>query len=291
MEVYEYRGESMTIWKAHLIRENLVEKSKGMGLRLPQMQMLLAQERFLARLFSVDEGRFFVWKGGSLFIREYSILKVSRYTVDLDLLLRGTDYQNLQKILEKVCVQSLNDGFIFSKITSTPMEREAPYGGDRFEIQWTLFEKSQSETLKIDICTGDVVTPIAKNFSELIILPDDDLHLTANIYPAEFIFAEKLETVFRFGTGNTRCKDLIDLWTLIQIKMNKNDLVTAVKSCFKNRSQHFSIERLNEILSDDFFIKNMARIAEANFNQLNLPSVKSMAEEIFKFIEDFKDKI
>lgn len=288
MEIYEYRGESMTIWKAHLIRENLTIKSKEMGLRLPQMQMLLAQERFLARLFSIDEGRFFVWKGGSLFIREYSLLKTPRYTIDIDLLLKGTDYQNLHKILEKACIQQLNDGFAFSKITSTPMERETPYGGDRFEIQWSLFEKPQSETLKIDICAGDIVTPIMKNFSELAIIADDELHLTVNIYPAEFIFAEKLETILRFGTGNTRCKDLIDLWVLTQIKINKKDLGSAINSCFKNRSQDFSMEQLNEILRNDFFIKNMTRIAEANFNQLDLPSIKNIAEDILTFIKTSK---
>ncbi len=72
----------MIIWKPHFIREVLVVKSKEFGLRLPQMQMLLAQERFLSRLFSLNEGKNFIWKGGSLFLREYSELDIPRYTVD-----------------------------------------------------------------------------------------------------------------------------------------------------------------------------------------------------------------
>ena len=37
------------------------------------------------------------------------------------------------------------------------MERETPYGGDRFEIQWTMFDKNQSESLKVDVCAGDFI--------------------------------------------------------------------------------------------------------------------------------------
>lgn len=273
----------MTIWKPHLIRESLVKKSKELGLRLPQMQMLLAQERFLARLLSLDEGKHFIWKGGSLFLREYSTLETPRYTVDIDLLLRGIDFKKTFDILNKACDISLEDGFEFNEIISTPMERETPYGGDRFQIKWKMFGKSQSETLKLDICAGDVVTAIKKDFSKLSILPDDDLGLSVNIYPAEFIFAEKLETLFRFGTGNTRCKDLIDLWSLIKLGMDNVKLQKAVKACFENRSQVFSQVRLEEILQDEFFIKSMRRLAEAHFSNLELPEFSTINNDIIAY--------
>jgi predicted nucleotidyltransferase component of viral defense system len=288
MEIYEYSGESMIIWKAHLIREKLILKSKEMGLRLPQMQMLLAQERFLARLFLIEEGQFFIWKGGSLFIREYSTLGIPRYTVEVDLLIKGMNYQNFHKILEKACLQSLEDGFRFTKTKFIPMERETPYGGDRFEIEWTMFDKAQSESLKLDICAGDVVIPIEKDFSDLTILSDDNLHLIANIYPAEFIFAEKLETIFRFGTGNTRFKDLLDIWSLVKSGIDTSKLKKPIEACFKNRNQKFSYSRLKEILEDDFFVRNMERIAEANFDQLKLVPIKYMMSDILKFCKNVK---
>lgn len=274
----------MTVWKPNLIRESLVKKSKELGLRLPQMQMLLAQERFLARLLTLEEGKHFVWKGGSLFLREYSTLETPRYTVDIDLLLKGIDFKKTLTILKKACEISLGDGFDFDEIKSTPMERETPYGGDRFQIKWKMFGKFQSETLKLDVCAGDVVTSIKKDFSKLSILPDsDDFNLSANIYPAEFIFAEKLETLFRFGTGNTRCKDLIDLWSLIKFNMDEVKLQKAVKACFDNRSQIFSLVRLEEILRDEFFIKNMRRLAEAHFSNLELPEFSIINNDIIDY--------
>ncbi len=272
----------MIIWKPHLIREVLVVKSKEFGLRLPQMQMLLAQERFLSRLFSLNEGKNFIWKGGSLFLREYSELDIPRYTVDIDLLIRGLEISSVVNVFKSTIKIDLDDGFKFDEITSIPMERDTPYGGDRFQIKWQMFGKKQSETLKVDVCAGDVVTPIKKDFSELSILPDD-LHLSALIYPAEFIFAEKLETLFRFGAGNTRCKDLIDLWSLTTIKTDDSKLKSAVKSCFENRSQEFSLLRLEEILKDEFFIKNMTRIYEANYAHLSLPSIINLSKDLFVF--------
>ncbi|MDE0518457.1 MAG: nucleotidyl transferase AbiEii/AbiGii toxin family protein [Bdellovibrionales bacterium] len=44
----------------------------------------------------------------------------------------------------------------------------------------------------------------------------DISNISFQVYPPEFIFAEKLETIVRFGTGNTRVKDFIDLDTLIK---------------------------------------------------------------------------
>jgi predicted nucleotidyltransferase component of viral defense system len=274
----------VTVWKPNLIRESLVKKSKELGLRLPQMQMLLAQERFLARLLTLEEGKHFIWKGGSLFLREYSTLETPRYTVDIDLLLKGIDFKKTLNILNKACDISLDDGFDFNEIISTPMERETPYGGDRFQIKWEMFGKSQSETLKLDVCAGDVVTSIKKDFSRLSILPDnDDFNLTANIYPAEFIFAEKLETLFRFGTGNTRCKDIVDLWTLTKFNMDDVKLKKALEACFKNRSQIFSLQRLEEILHDEFFIKNMKRLAEAHFSELDIPEISVINDDLIKY--------
>jgi hypothetical protein len=93
----------MTVWNQKNIRDQLIKKSKEMGLRLPQMQMLPAQERFLARLYSIPEGKYFIWKGGSLLIRKYSNLEIPRYTVDIDLLLKGEDYKKTLLLLGKAC--------------------------------------------------------------------------------------------------------------------------------------------------------------------------------------------
>ena len=40
----------------------------------------------------------------------------------------------------------LKDGFNFYSLKKSAMTRQTPYGGGRFSINWTLFNKHQSES-------------------------------------------------------------------------------------------------------------------------------------------------
>jgi hypothetical protein len=68
------------------LKIRLLETMKRLHLRPPQVQLLLAQERFLARVACIDLENKLVWKGGSLILRRYSVLNPPRFTVDIDLL-------------------------------------------------------------------------------------------------------------------------------------------------------------------------------------------------------------
>ena len=147
------------MWSPVEIRKILGERGKKYGLRMPQMQTLLSQERFLARLYGIEEGQKYIWKGGSLVLRLYQNLEVPRFTVDIDLLARGIDFNKTEEVFNKAMQVDLEDGFRFVDLTKNDMIRETPYGGNRFEITWELFNKKQSESLKIDVCAGDDVDP------------------------------------------------------------------------------------------------------------------------------------
>jgi hypothetical protein len=67
------------------IWQKLAQLAKQLGLRMPEVQLLLCQERFLARLGSIAEGRSFIWMGGSPILRLYRIESLPRYTIDIDL--------------------------------------------------------------------------------------------------------------------------------------------------------------------------------------------------------------
>lgn len=126
---------------------------------MPQVQLLLAQERFLFRLVTLDNEQHLVWKGGSLILRRYSNLKPPRFTSDIDLLARGLDIAQGEKLIRDATTLDLHDGFHFGKITRSPMERDTPYGGERFEITWSFQGKGSSEALRIDLCAGDDIDP------------------------------------------------------------------------------------------------------------------------------------
>jgi hypothetical protein len=51
-------------------------------------------------------------------------------------------------VLEKAMAIDLQDGFAFTSIIAQPMERDLPYGGDRYELDWTFFSKQGARKLK-----------------------------------------------------------------------------------------------------------------------------------------------
>ena len=250
---------------------------------MPQMQTLLSQERFLARLCQLKESRYYIWKGGSLLLRLYQHLEVPRFTVDIDFLVRGMEIVQVQDVFLEAIKIDLDDGFHFKSLSKSKMERETPYGGDRFEITWSLFDRGQSESLKIDVCSGDDVDAKLITSKDLFLLPEVK-EVSLSVYPAEFIFAEKLETADLFYTGNTRLKDFIDLWGLIKHPMNPEKLKTAIERCFTRRKRQFSIERYQQLFTNTDFIDLMESARQKNYQSLSLPPVATMFSDVLKFI-------
>src|SRR5690606_28651318 len=118
--------------------------------------------------------------------------------------------------------KNFDDGFDFGKITIDRMQRKTPYGGYRYEIEWTYDNRSGPQLLKIDVCAGDIVKDEIRTLKESTFFVEEDLSI--RVYPPEYIFAEKLETVVKFGTGNSRLKDFIDLWSLSKIEIDQDKL-------------------------------------------------------------------
>lgn len=269
------------------LRQQLADAAKELGLRMPQAQLLLAQERFLARLGQADKRKNLVWKGGSLILRRYTKMKPPRFTVDIDLLVQNTEYSVGEELINEAMKLDLDDDFEFLSYTKTEMERDTPYGGDRFEIAWKFQGKANSEALKIDLCAGDDVDAEKINLSEIYLLDDDASKVTFAVYPPEFIFAEKLETLARFATGNTRLKDFVDLWGLSQSQ--KGDftkrLKPAVMRCFERRKTELDSDQWQEILLDEDFQGLMEEARKRNFPKLEIPTIPNLFKEVARFLK------
>ena len=66
--------------------------------------------------------------------------------------------------------------------------------------------------MKVDISTGDVITPRAIEYNYKLLLDDRSISLwSSNL---ETILAEKLQTVLARGLLNTRMRDFYDIKTL-----------------------------------------------------------------------------
>ena len=84
---------------------------------------------------------------------------------------------------------------------------EHDYPGIRFMLEATLDKMRQA--IKIDISTGDVITPGTIEYSYPLMFEDRAISLWT--YNLETILAEKLETIMTRSTANTRLRDFCDI--------------------------------------------------------------------------------
>jgi len=262
------------------LKISIREIATDLGVRVPQVQNLLCQERFIARIATLPEGDKFVWKGGSLILRAYRYLPKPRYTIDIDLMLMGQSLTDVPKLIHNAMNIDLDDGLKFISLTHTPMKRDLPYGGDRYEIKWTLFGKPGVQALRIDISAGDVVEPVVVKSDDIFLLPKISETVSLKVYPKEFILAEKLETLANFKTGSTRSKDLIDVWTLFKSGIDPQYAKKAIEDCFRRRKTSLDVEALKTILDNEIFQQAMEQQIKKKFATLSLPPLKKMFEEI-----------
>lgn len=66
--------------------------------------------------------------------------------------------------------------------------------------------------LKLDVSTGDIITPKEIAYQYWLMFEERTIPVLA--YNLETVLAEKLETVLRRGTANTRLRDFYDLFLL-----------------------------------------------------------------------------
>ena len=103
--------------------------------------------------------------------------------------------------------------------------------------------------MKIDITTGDVITP--KEIQFLYPLMFEDRSIKIKAYTQETIMAEKFETIMRRNVGNTRARDFYDLHLLYRLyhkNANWNLLKEAITATAKSRGSISILENTDQIL-------------------------------------------
>lgn len=172
-------------------------------------------ERFLERISVSKYKNSFILKGGMLVATMVGL--DSRATMDLDATVRGIDVSvdSVSDIVADIISIPLDDGVSFSvKSVSTIMD-EAEYSGIRVSLE-TTFDGMRTP-LKIDISTGDVITPTAVQYHFKLMLEERSIDVWA--YNLETVLAEKIETVIARGVTNTRMRDFYDIHILLLLQM------------------------------------------------------------------------
>ena len=224
------------------IIKNMAAKTGIKANALLQNYML---ERLLERI-SVSEYKWkFILKGGML---NSAIVGLdSRTTMDMDVTIKGVDFskENLLSIFEGILKVPIPDDVKFILKGIEEIREESEYGGYRISIE--IAYETVVVPLKIDISTGDIITPKEVLYSFDLLFEDRNIEILA--YNLETVLAEKFETIISRGILNTRARDFYDIYiltTLQEKNINKDDFKNALTSTATKRE---TLEKINDSLS------------------------------------------
>lgn len=231
----------------------------------------------------------FILKGGMLVLVASVVGLDARATMDIDTTVKSLSLskEHAQQIVENIIPVEISDGLRFRITKVTNIMEEHDYPGVRFFLEATLDQLRQ--TIKIDISTGDVITPCAIEYQYPLMFEDRSISLWT--YNLETLLAEKLETIMARGIANTRLRDFYDIHILTKQKsFDENVLKRAFLATSEKRNTVDQIPDLFSILLTVEEDKTMQQLwnnyREDSFFVGELPwreamnSVKALAERI-----------
>ena len=231
-----------------LIRNLSREKSADAQLLMRNYMM----ERFLERISLSEYRDKFILKGGMLVAAMVGL--DARSTMDLDATVKGANVnvEDIENLISAIVSVPIDDGVKFQLKSISEIMDEAEYPGIRVSMTTTF--DGVVTPLKIDISTGDAITPREVRYSFKLMLEDRSIDIWA--YNLETVLAEKLETIITRTTTNTRMRDFYDIYILDQLHgntLNRQTFYDALLATAKKRGteRHLAeaVDVLNEVES------------------------------------------
>ena len=231
-----------------LIRNLSREKSADAQLLMRNYMM----ERFLERISLSEYRDKFILKGGMLVAAMVGL--DARSTMDLDATVKGANVnvEDIENLISAIVSVPIDDGVKFQLKSISEIMDEAEYPGIRVSMTTTF--DGVVTPLKIDISTGDAITPREVRYSFKLMLEDRSIDIWA--YNLETVLSEKLETIITRTTTNTRMRDFYDIYILDQLHgntLNRQTLYDALLATAKKRGteRHLAeaVDVLNEVES------------------------------------------
>lgn len=227
------------------IRSMAVKKN----LRAQEVLQMFLFERVLERLANSDYRDNFILKGGLLISSMIGIGE--RTTMDMDTTVRGITMEEgeIVKAVKEILAVDVDDGIAFEYQSIEPIREEDAYNNFRVHLN-AKYGKIDSP-MKIDITTGDAITPAAIRYDFPMLFEEKSVPVMA--YTLETVLAEKYETIIRRNIGTTRARDFYDLHTLFRSRRSEvrpEILKAAVLHTAQKRDSLQDIADWREILKD-----------------------------------------
>ena len=206
-------------------------------------------ERFLERISLSKYRDKFILKGGMLVAAMVGL--DARSTMDLDATVKGinVNVNDVADLIAGIVSVPIDDGVTFRVNKVSEIMDEAEYLGIRVSMT-TVFDGVVTP-LKIDISTGDAITPREVRYSFKLMLEDRSIDIWA--YNLETVLAEKLETIITRATTNTRMRDFYDIYILEQLHgntLNAQILHDALLATARKRETEGHLAEAKEVFAE-----------------------------------------
>lgn len=237
-------------------------------------------QHFIVRVAGSPYRENLIFKGG-LCLKQY--LDLGRGTKDLDFLLKQVQAEEatLTRVFEDIASIDSQDGFEFRLIRIQLLEdNNKPYPGYRILFAATC--GNIKDTVQLDLGVDDVVdTQLARvllltvNNKPLF----DENSVELQVYPLEYIFSEKLQTIIFRAEFNSRMKDFYDVYQIINSgHLNIEKTVIAIQDTFNHRKTSISQIKLDS----QGLQRNWERFLAKE--KLQAPTLSELVDEINHFL-------
>ena len=195
-----------------------IAKNKNISAALVLQNYML--ECFLERVSLSRYHDNYIIKGGFLIASMVGL--DSRATMDMDATIKGypVNEEAIRKMVEDIIAVHVEDAIHFCLKSVREIREGDEYTG--YRVALTADYEKMAVPLKLDITTGDKITPREIEYSYKLMMEDRSIRVLA--YNLSTILAEKLETVVSRGNQNTRPRDYYDIYILSKLQAKNIDV-------------------------------------------------------------------
>lgn len=215
------------------LKDKVRNMARGDGAKAQLLIRNYGMERFLERVSLSEHRDNFILKGGMLVSAMVGL--ENRATMDIDTSIRNMPLDTIaaKAMVEEIIAVPVDDNIRFEINDFGTIMDDAEYSGVRISLN--AFLDATRIPLKIDISTGDAITPAAVNYQYKLMF--EERYITLWAYNLETVLAEKIETVLSRSVLNTRLRDFYDLYVLQDtgLEIDKATLAAALTATARKR--------------------------------------------------------
>ena len=212
-------------------------EARNAGVPVRRIHLVVAIDRFLARLLDAVPPGAWVVKGG--YANQLRRPEAARFTDDLNLKIEAA-IEEAPALLAAGFAIDLGDDFSYEATGPAAPLQGPPGGGLRFVVVVRL-GGAQLVQFKVDVSTADVIVgDLEEHLSDPVVARLGFERNRYPVYPIAQHVAEKLHALtLPRDVDNTRARDLVDLaWFRQNFTFRSDALIDACRATFDRRATH-----------------------------------------------------